>query len=203
MNLDLENIMMNLQLFFCYILHTFPPLYRFLQFLHQLFYPMRTCKKEADSFNVYLTLTPSLQLIESNANNDTTMAATTYGLLKMKLSLLSLSPNSPLTFYLGYRGTAVLREDSFLKHFCFLSIEYSCQDTCLYIDLGPEYWVQGSEILNAEFVRWWLEYHCNKRFIFHENYQLNILDNDLNTLTIGFGQSILLEGDSKYIIHNG
>ena len=199
MNVNFENIMMNLQLFLCYILHTFPRLYQFLQFLHHLFYPTRKLPKEADTFNVYLTLTPSLNLLESDATPMlvTTIATTTYGLLKMKSSLSS-APSS--IFYLGYRGMAVLKENSFFKHSCFLSVEYSCQDTRLYIDLGPEYWIQGSEILNVEFVCWWLKYHCKNRYFFHESYQLHILDSDLNAFTIGYGQSILLGGDSKYQI---
>jgi len=102
-------------------------------------------------------------------------------------------------FYLGNRNQ-VFADDKVWKKSnpCFLSIRYICQDADLFIDLIDEYYVEESEILSAEFIRWWLLNHHFSHVPFNETYKLQITTNQLQCFSIGFTESIVLQAEQPF-----
>jgi hypothetical protein len=82
----------------------------------------------------------------------------------------------------------------------FLSIEYVCGNSRIEIVLPKEMYVVGNELFSPLFVLRCLKYQ-EKDFIFDKNYNLFIMDGDLNNIGLTSDFSINLE-ERKYTIKN-
>ena len=67
--------------------------------------------------------------------------------------------------------------------------------------LEKELYFTNNVILSPLFIKRFLEYQPEK-FIFDENYTINLMDNNVNMITLTYSQSILLSEDSYKVIKN-
>lgn len=188
------------QIIICHVyiqLQTFPLVHSFFMYINELlgFYRGKSMKKEADTFHILIGFCRNHELIESQKHIDN-KPTNLYSLYKIR------NPIDYKCQYLGYRDddiflTFLTKDLVLLKTSCFLSIEYVCHDTQIFIDLSHAFFVVESEILSAEFIRWWLEYNSPIRFVFNKTYKINLMDNQLQYFSIGYGQSILLDESSQ------
>lgn len=83
----------------------------------------------------------------------------------------------------------------------FLNIEYSHpnMDENIEISLTNDYYFENNEVLSSVFILRYLEYQ-DKPFIYDNNYKINILDNNINSITLNSDQYILLN-KNNYIIN--
>jgi hypothetical protein len=84
----------------------------------------------------------------------------------------------------------------------FISVKYTHpnMDEPIFIDVNTEYYYANNEILSPLFIKRYLEYQP-LIYDFDMNYELEIMDNDINTYVINSKQYILL-ADSTYTIKN-
>jgi hypothetical protein len=85
----------------------------------------------------------------------------------------------------------------------FLTVEYTHpkMQNRISIELEQGLYFTNNVILSALFIKRYLEYHPEE-FIFDENYTINLMDNNINMITLTYSQSILLSEDSYTIITN-
>ena len=69
------------------------------------------------------------------------------------------------------------------------------------MELEQDLYFTNNVILSSLFIKRYLEYQPEK-FIFDENYTINLMDNTINMITLTYSQSILLSEDSYTIIKN-
>lgn len=84
----------------------------------------------------------------------------------------------------------------------FISVKYTHpnMDEPVFIDIDNEYYYANNEILSPLFVKRYLEYQL-LIYDFDMNYELEIMDNDINSYKLSSKQYILL-ADSTYTIKN-
>ena len=84
----------------------------------------------------------------------------------------------------------------------FISVKYkqSNMDEPIFIDIDNEYYYTNNEILSPLFIKRYLEYQ-HLIYDFDMNYELEIMDNDINTYVLTSKQYILL-ADNTYTIKN-
>jgi hypothetical protein len=82
-----------------------------------------------------------------------------------------------------------------------ISIEYTnpSQQQSIFIDLDKSIYMVGNEILSPIFIKRYLSYQ-SLSFHFDYDYVVNIIDGDLNTITLKSNQHILLHADKYEII---
>jgi hypothetical protein len=86
--------------------------------------------------------------------------------------------------------------DGELSDIRFLSIEYSHpkMKNTLYIELSKNHFLIGNQILSFVFILRYLHYNFyQNQYIFDEDYTLNIMDNNINMITINANQYCELE----------
>ena len=83
-----------------------------------------------------------------------------------------------------------------------ISVKYKHpnMDESIFIDIDKEYYYTNNEILSPLFIKRYLEYQ-HLIYDFDMNYELEIMDNDINTYVINSKQYILL-ADNTYTIKN-
>ena len=69
------------------------------------------------------------------------------------------------------------------------------------MELEQDLFFTNNVILSPLFIKRYLEYQPEK-FIFDENYTINLMDDTINMITLTYSQSILLSEDSYTIITN-
>ena len=79
----------------------------------------------------------------------------------------------------------------------FLSVRYRCEKTDVFFDIPKEFLVEHNQLFTEEFVRWWIEYRIGWFVSYSPSYTLDILDSDLDHVTLTSQQYILLETDSS------
>jgi len=86
--------------------------------------------------------------------------------------------------------------------FSFLSIQYThpLMDETIYIDLDKQFYYSKNEILSPLFIQRCLEYQP-ANYHFDMDYELHIIDNDIETFSLNSNQYILLS-ETKYEIVN-
>ena len=85
----------------------------------------------------------------------------------------------------------------------FLTIEYThpkMKDRII-IELDKDIYFTDNIILSSLFIKRYLEYQP-KEFIFDENYTVNLMDNNVNMITLSYSQSVLLSENSYKVIKN-
>ena len=85
----------------------------------------------------------------------------------------------------------------------FLTVEYTHpkMKNRISMELEQGLYFTNNVILSALFIKRYLEYHPEE-FIFDEKYTINLMDNNINMITLTYSQSILLSEDSYTIITN-
>jgi len=85
----------------------------------------------------------------------------------------------------------------------FLTIEYTHpkMETRITMNLDKDLYFTNNVILSALFIKRYLDYQPDE-FIFDENYTINLMDNNINMITLTYPQSIMLLEDSYRIIKN-
>jgi hypothetical protein len=85
----------------------------------------------------------------------------------------------------------------------FLTIEYThpkMKDRIV-IELDKDLYFTDNIILSPLFIKRYLEYQ-DKEVIFDENYTVNLMDNNVNMITLSYSQSVLLTENSYKVIKN-
>ena len=85
----------------------------------------------------------------------------------------------------------------------FLTIEYThpkMKDRIV-IELDKDLYFTDNIILSPLFIKRYLEYQ-DKEVIFDENYTVNLMDNNVNMITLSYSQSVLLSENSYKVIKN-
>ena len=84
----------------------------------------------------------------------------------------------------------------------FISVKYkqSKMDEPIFIDIDNEYYYAYNEVLSPLFIKRYLEYQP-MIYDFDMDYQLEVMDNDINTFVLTSKQYILL-AESTYTIKN-
>lgn len=194
-----SNMYIQFQLFFCWTclqLYSLSWVQKGYNLLQQFQQWLENRKQEPNTFHVILSLyrfsKTEFQLFEFEIE-DPSVAVSEPGLY-----ILQKKRNAQDDIqYLGYRSltvpTPIPGPVPTPMNTCFLSVEYICDDTRLFLELPSSFFMSGSEILSAEFIRWWLEYHSSESFDFHGHYKINLTDFQLNYFSIGFTESILLD----------
>jgi hypothetical protein len=83
----------------------------------------------------------------------------------------------------------------------FITVQYTHPNMplALTLEIPPGMYQKCNEILGASFVYWCLKYQYQRsEYIFDENYKLELIDADLNMLSVGATQSILLGEKDGY-----
>ena len=85
----------------------------------------------------------------------------------------------------------------------FLTIEYTHpkMETRITMNLDKDLYFTNNVILSSLFIKRYLDYQPED-FIFDENYTINLMDNNINMITLTYPQSIMLSEDSYRIIKN-
>lgn len=79
----------------------------------------------------------------------------------------------------------------------FLSVRYRFKKTDVFFDIPKEFLVEHNHLFTEEFVRWWIEYRIGWFIPYHSSYTLDILDSDLDHVTLTSQQYIVLEPDAS------
>lgn len=85
----------------------------------------------------------------------------------------------------------------------FLTIEYThpkMKDRII-IELDKDIYFTDNIILSSLFIKRYLEYQPEE-FIFDEDYTVNLMDNNVNMITLSYSQSVLLSENSYKVIKN-
>jgi len=85
----------------------------------------------------------------------------------------------------------------------FLTIEYThpkMKDRII-IELDKDIYFTDNIILSSLFIKRYLEYQPEE-FIFDEDYTVNLMDNNVNMITLSYSQSVLLSDNSYKVIKN-
>jgi len=85
----------------------------------------------------------------------------------------------------------------------FLTIEYThpkMKDRII-IELDKDIYFTDNIILSSLFIKRYLEYQPEE-FIFDEDYTVNLMDNNINMITLSYSQSVLLSDNSYKVIKN-
>ena len=69
------------------------------------------------------------------------------------------------------------------------------------IELDKDLYFTDNIILSPLFIKRYLEYQ-DKEVIFDENYTVNLMDNNVNMITLSYSQSVLLSENSYKVIKN-
>jgi len=82
-----------------------------------------------------------------------------------------------------------------------LSIEYTHEDMKqpISFELDNEYFIIGNELFLPTFVKYILE-HQSKKYVFDENYKINIMDSDLNIIELTYHKYMKINKNSFEII---
>lgn len=85
----------------------------------------------------------------------------------------------------------------------FLSVEYKHPNmkNTIMIDIPKDVLIQGNVILSPLFIKRYLEYQY-EYYIFDENYEVDIMDSDVNMISLNYTDSILLLENSYDVIKN-
>lgn len=85
----------------------------------------------------------------------------------------------------------------------FLSVEYKHpnMENTIMIDIPQDVLIQGNVILSPLFIKRYLEYQY-EYYIFDENYEVDIMDSDVNMISLTYTDSILLLENSYEVIKN-
>lgn len=92
-----------------------------------------------------------------------------------------------------------LNSEKTIHHFFNIEYSHPNMDENIEILLNNDYYFENNEVLSSAFVLRYLEYQ-DKPFVYDNNYKINILDNDVNTIILNSDQYILLNKDN-YIIN--
>ena len=74
-------------------------------------------------------------------------------------------------------------------------------ETRITMNLDKDLYFTNNVILSSLFIKRYLDYQPED-FIFDENYTINLMDNNINMITLTYPQSIMLSEDSYRIIKN-
>lgn len=83
----------------------------------------------------------------------------------------------------------------------FITVQYTHphMGLPLTLDIPPGMYQTGNELLSSSFVYWCLKYQRHPtEYIFDENYKLELIDGNIQMLTIGSTQSILFDTPDRY-----
>ena len=83
----------------------------------------------------------------------------------------------------------------------FCSVQYTCYNELIEMDIPREYFIEGNEILSNLFVARYLKHHHPSK-IFDKTYQINIIDFELNCLQVNWNSYVLLEEDGPIVVCN-
>ena len=85
----------------------------------------------------------------------------------------------------------------------FLSVEYTHPNmkNKVVMNIPKDVMIQGNIIMSPLFIKRYLEYQY-EYYIFDENYKVNIMDNNVNMLSLKYTDSILLSEKSYSVIKN-
>lgn len=85
----------------------------------------------------------------------------------------------------------------------FLTIEYTHpkMNDRIIIELDKDIYFTDNIILSSLFIKRYLEYQPEE-FIFDEDYTVNLMDNNVNMITLSYSQSVLLSDNSYKVIKN-
>lgn len=85
----------------------------------------------------------------------------------------------------------------------FLTIEYTHPDMKkrISMELEKDLYFTNNVILSPLFIKRYLEYQPEE-FVFDENYTINLMDANINMITLTYSQSILLSKDSYTVVKN-
>ena len=85
----------------------------------------------------------------------------------------------------------------------FLSVEYTHPNmkNKIVMNIPKDVMIQGNIIMSPLFIKRYLEYQY-EYYIFDENYKVNIMDNNVNMLSLKYTDSILLSEKSYSVIKN-
>ena len=85
----------------------------------------------------------------------------------------------------------------------FITVQYIHPNMALplTLEIPPGMYQKGNQLLDSTFVYWCLKYQYHKtEYIFDENYKVEIIDNDMNMLTLFSNQYVHLEDTKGYKI---
>ena len=85
----------------------------------------------------------------------------------------------------------------------FLAVTYTHPDMdekTLDLTVGPEYFIEGNEILSYTFISRLLEYQSDKKHVFDTNYVVQVMDHDIQTFELNSNQYVKLGMDDYQII---
>jgi hypothetical protein len=68
------------------------------------------------------------------------------------------------------------------------------------LTVGPEYFIEGNEILSYTFISRLLEYQSDKKHVFDTNYVVQVMDHDIQTFELKSNQYVKLGMDDYQII---
>jgi len=85
----------------------------------------------------------------------------------------------------------------------FLSIEYTYPSlkNPIVLNICPNEYIVGNEILSITFIKRMMEYQYNA-MVFHEDYVINIMDNNIQEFQLKKGQYVILHEDTYEIKNN-
>ena len=117
-------------------------------------------------------------------------------------SLVTMKYNDKYTHKVCSKDTLMQTSNTFVpSNVKFLSIEYSYpgSDTPIVLEMNSDEYIVGNEILSKTFVKRMLEYQVNTT-VFHHDYVLSIMDNNIDTFELKMGEYIILEKDRYTIV---
>ena len=119
--------------------------------------------------------------------------------------MVILKKNDKYVYKSCYNGNVINNLNSSCKksNISFLSIEYIHPDMKekIVIDLPKSAYLVNNTLLSALFIKRYLEYQYETH-VFDLNYKINIMDNNINMLSLKYPEMILLKEDSYEIIRN-
>lgn len=84
-------------------------------------------------------------------------------------------------------------------HFLSVTYKHSKMETSIDLQIENAWFMEGNEILSASFIHRELA-HQSKSFVFDDNYILEIIDQNINIIEIGYYEYIEIKNDSYKII---
>ena len=120
-------------------------------------------------------------------------------------SMVILKKNDKYNYRSCHNGNVMdnLNYSSKKSSISFLSIEYIHPDMKekVVIDLPKSAYLVNNTVLSALFIKRYLEYQYENH-VFDLNYKINIMDSNINMLSLTYPEMILLKEDSYDIIRN-
>jgi hypothetical protein len=83
----------------------------------------------------------------------------------------------------------------------FITIQYIHPHMALplTLEIPPGMYQQGNALFSSSFVYWCLKYqYLSTEYVFDENYKLDLIDSDMNMISLNTNQYIILEGVRGY-----